>query len=466
MRNIINLHIVRDDSLLGALKFVSKTEDSQKYGALILDGMINQTIKDTEAFKTYYDFATGKKAKRVKRSAKKSTTTPVANVVNKDTPVAQVKEALRKSKKDSHMLHASSSGDEVGSHPKVPNEFEDKTESTDEGTGGDSQDDERNNDDSDDVNDADKIDEDDNGDSDDNVSKKTDPDDDENLNLNLKDNEEEETHEEEYVHTPTPDYGFSDDEEYEDLYGDVNITPKDTEPEKEEKGDAEMTDVGPKNVSQEQSHEQEIKDAHVTITQKMDSSSVSFGFINQLLNLDNIPPVDTEVSSTPSFNSSFPDCASLFGFDQRVSALESKMSEFTQTSQFANAFSSILGIVDQYLASKMKEEMDSEQAEELVFKTADSKTPQDQRGNMGNIEDQPNVEAASKHDWFKEPERPPTLDPDWNDRQLIDFRPPQRWISQIAKATKPPHLFDELMHTPINFSAFVMNHLMIENLTQ
>nr|GEX23916.1 hypothetical protein [Tanacetum cinerariifolium] len=45
-------------------------------------------------------------------------------------------------------------------------------------------------------------------------------------------------------------------------------------------------------------------------------------------------------------------------FDQRVSALESKMSEFKQTNQFAKAISSIPGIVDNYLASKMKEAVD------------------------------------------------------------------------------------------------------------
>nr|GEV52062.1 hypothetical protein [Tanacetum cinerariifolium] len=248
MRSIINLHTVRDDFVLGALTFVSKTKDSQKYRALILDGMINQTIKDTKAFKTYYEFATGKKAKRVKRSAKKSTTAPVADFIIRDTPALleadHVKEALRKSKKDSQILHASGSGDGVGSNPKVPNESDDKTESTYEGTGVKLW-----------VPDVPTYEsKNDNGDSDDNLSKKTDPDDDENLNLNLKDDEEEETHKEEYVRTPTPDYGFSDDEEYEDFYGDVNIRPKDTEPEKEEKCDVEMMDVGPENVSQEQSH--------------------------------------------------------------------------------------------------------------------------------------------------------------------------------------------------------------------
>ncbi|GKG41726.1 hypothetical protein Tco_0473477, partial [Tanacetum coccineum] len=48
----------------------------------------------------------------------------------------------------------------------------------------------------------------------------------------------------------------------------------------------------------------------------------------------------------------------------------------------------------------------------------------------------------------------------------IDFRPPQTWICKIAKAGKPPLTFDELMSTPIDFSAYVLNNLNIENLTQ
>nr|GEV90652.1 hypothetical protein [Tanacetum cinerariifolium] len=42
-----------------------------------------------------------------------------------------------------------------------------------------------------------------------------------------------------------------------------------------------------------------------------------------------------------------------------VSALESEMSEFRQTSQFSKVVSSISGIVDMYLASKMKEAVDA-----------------------------------------------------------------------------------------------------------
>ncbi|GKD67498.1 hypothetical protein Tco_1309606 [Tanacetum coccineum] len=85
---------------------------------------------------------------------------------------------------------------------------------------------------------------------------------------------------------------------------------------------------------------------------------------------------------------------------------------------------------------------------------------------MGTTDDQPNVKAAPKHDWFKKPERPPTPDSDWNVRKSVDFRPPQTWISKIYQEEKPPLSFDELMSTPIDFSGYVMNNLKINNLTQ
>ncbi|GKA85550.1 hypothetical protein Tco_0807204 [Tanacetum coccineum] len=75
-------------------------------------------------------------------------------------------------------------------------------------------------------------------------------------------------------------------------------------------------------------------------------------------------------------------------------------------------------------------------------------------------------ESVFESDWFKKPKRPLTPDPDWNDRKYVDFRPPQTWISKIAQAEKAPLSFDELMSTPIDFSAYVMNNLKIDNLTQ
>ncbi|GKG38905.1 hypothetical protein Tco_0460617, partial [Tanacetum coccineum] len=131
--------------------------------------------------------------------------------------------------------------------------------------------------------DDDDVDSDADGDNEASDNEKTKLDEDENPSLNLKDDEEDES-EEEYVHTPE-NYELTDDEEkYEELYKDVNMRPKDAQHEKEGKGDAEMTDVGRDDASQEKSYEQVKYDAHVTLTatQKtegpMQSSSVSSDF--------------------------------------------------------------------------------------------------------------------------------------------------------------------------------------------
>ncbi|GJS90563.1 hypothetical protein Tco_0773199 [Tanacetum coccineum] len=285
MRNRINLHIVHDDTLLGTLKFVSKTEDYQKYGALIPEEMINQAIKDSKAYKIYLDFATGKatpkkarKFKKIASPSQKLTTTALAKkssnmqttgVVIRDTPgvsvskkkaqatvdrgkdmdllsdvalleAAQLKKVLKKSKHDTHMLHASRSDDGVGV-PDVPN---DQSESDNESWGDSGYDDDNDND---------------------------------------SDDDEEETQDDEFVHTPD-DYVQTDDEtndeskdvdeeEYErineELYGDVNVSLTDAEPNDKDKGDKEMTnddtkDVEHENVIQESTGNQFKYDAQAT----------------------------------------------------------------------------------------------------------------------------------------------------------------------------------------------------------
>nr|GEU72268.1 putative ribonuclease H-like domain-containing protein [Tanacetum cinerariifolium] len=116
--------------------------------------------------------------------------------------------------------------------------------------------------------------------------------------------------------------------------------------------------------------------------------------------------------------------------------------------------------------SQSKSSGKSTQAEEPVFKTADTEMPHDQGDDMGNTEDEPNVKEASKHGWFKKPERPPNPNRDWNAGKQVDFRPPRTWIIKMAKARKPPTTFDELMSTPIDYSAYVLHNLKIKNLTQ
>ncbi|GJS71266.1 hypothetical protein Tco_0704107 [Tanacetum coccineum] len=63
-------------------------------------------------------------------------------------------------------------------------------------------------------------------------------------------------------------------------------------------------------------------------------------------------------------------------------------------------------------------------------------------------------------------QQPPTPDPDRSKRQQVDFRPPQTWISQVARAEEPPTSFDELNDTSFDFYAFVINRLKIPNPTQ
>ncbi|GJS12740.1 hypothetical protein Tco_0407212 [Tanacetum coccineum] len=65
-----------------------------------------------------------------------------------------------------------------------------------------------------------------------------------------------------------------------------------------------------------------------------------------------IPTTTTTIPTT--IMPEIPNFASLFGFEHRVSSLESDLFELKQTNQFAEALSSISGIVDKYLATKVK----------------------------------------------------------------------------------------------------------------
>ncbi|GKA66202.1 hypothetical protein Tco_0766010 [Tanacetum coccineum] len=148
---------------------------------------------------------------------------------------------------------------------------------------------------------------------------------------------------------------------------------------------------------------QVTEDTHVIITalinpeDQQQSSSVSSGFVSNMLNpspdtgIDTIFTPNTEATSlvdvpvttnveppllsatlppTPLFThlqqtpvpipatvprSSLQDLSnfgSLFGFDHRLKTLETNFAEFKQTNQFAEAVSSIPGIVDAYLAQQ------------------------------------------------------------------------------------------------------------------
>ncbi|GKD52723.1 hypothetical protein Tco_1281699 [Tanacetum coccineum] len=126
--------------------------------------------------------------------------------------------------------------------------------------------------------------------------------------------EEKETQDDEYVHTPedyvhtndekNDEYKEFDEEEYEELYGNVNISLKDDEPADKDKVDEEMNVTGQVNVNQEGANNQVKDDAQATKKTKVPipSSSISSDYAAKYLNLDNIPPVDTEVVSMLEIN--------------------------------------------------------------------------------------------------------------------------------------------------------------------
>ncbi|GJU21651.1 hypothetical protein Tco_1154993 [Tanacetum coccineum] len=92
--------------------------------------------------------------------------------------------------------------------------------------------------------------------------------------------------------------------------------------------------------------------------------------------------------------------------------------------------------------------------------------PMDQGEDLGKTDEQPNDKAIPKNDWYNKSRSDTSPYPEWNEGKLIDDGPEQSWLNDLAKATKPPLTFDQLMHTPIDFSAFVMNRLKIDNLTK
>ncbi|GKE84037.1 hypothetical protein Tco_1557779, partial [Tanacetum coccineum] len=78
----------------------------------------------------------------------------------------------------------------------------------------------------------------------------------------------------------------------------------------------------------------------------------------------------------------------------------------------------------------------------------------------------PKTRKTLNLDWFKQPPRPPTPDPEWNMRHVVLDQPEQPWLNKMVSTIKDPLTFNDLMATPIDFSKYVLNGLKIENLTR
>ncbi|GJY45780.1 retrovirus-related pol polyprotein from transposon TNT 1-94 [Tanacetum coccineum] len=107
----------------------------------------------------------------------------------------------------------------------------------------------------------------------------------------------------------------------------------------------------------------------------------------------------------------------------------------------------------------------SAQAEEPMHIAEDLEEPAHQEFVTGDTEDKPDEDTSQHPDWFQKLAKPPTPDHDWNKTLLAAHGPVQPWLSTLAQKEDTRESFNELMDTPLDFSAFVMNRLKVDTLT-
>ncbi|GJY83735.1 hypothetical protein Tco_0497111 [Tanacetum coccineum] len=107
----------------------------------------------------------------------------------------------------------------------------------------------------------------------------------------------------------------------------------------------------------------------------------------------------------------------------------------------------------------------SAQTEEPMHTAKDLEEPAHQEFVTGDTEDKPDEETSQHPDWFQKPAKPPTPDRDWNKTLPAAHGPVQPWLSTLAQKEDTRDSFNELMDTPLDFSAFVMNRLKVDTLT-
>nr|GEV80922.1 hypothetical protein [Tanacetum cinerariifolium] len=115
--------------------------------------------------------------------------------------------------------------------------------------------------------------------------------------------------------------------------------------------------------------------------------------------------------------------------------------------------------------SHQKTTSESAPAEEPMQTTQDLEEPSHQEFKTCAADDQPIVEASQHPEWFQKQMKPPNPDCAWNKTLPATHKSIQPWISNLAKQADSRALFNELMDTPIDFSAFMMNRLNVDTLT-
>ncbi|GJZ02021.1 hypothetical protein Tco_0519982 [Tanacetum coccineum] len=83
-------------------------------------------------------------------------------------------------------------------------------------------------------------------------------------------------------------------------------------------------------------------------------------------------------------------------------------------------------------------------------------------GDQPQDTSEPKTRKILNPDWFKQPPRPPTLDPEWNKRHVVLDQPIQPWLNQMVSASKDHLTFNDLMATPVDFSKHLSSSIELE----
>ncbi|GKB14169.1 hypothetical protein Tco_0848092, partial [Tanacetum coccineum] len=103
--------------------------------------------------------------------------------------------------------------------------------------------------------------------------------------------------------------------------------------------------------------------------------------------------------------------------------------------------------------------------EEPMHTDKDLEEPAHQEFDIGATAEQSDEKTTQHPDWFQNPTKPPTPDRDWNKTLPTVHGLVQPWLSNLDREEGPRESFNELMDTPLDFSAFMMNRLKIDTLT-
>ncbi|GKC62539.1 hypothetical protein Tco_1095137 [Tanacetum coccineum] len=309
--------MANDDHILITMRFIPQHEVVQRYDAILPDYLTNLAMKESEAYKTYHDLATGKVAKSGKKKQPAPGLETLFDIAL--TKAEQMKLAIKRSKTQLHISQPSGSSAHEGTGV-TPGVLDVPTyESNDE-----------------------------------QISwKSSEEEDDDEENFSTHDDEakqDEEVHEDDSFdpRVQTPSHVEStDDKDSDDVTQDANV-----------EGDM---------INKEETHEEEIEDTHVILTAlinpegQQQSSSVLSGFVSNMLNprpdtgIDSIFNLNTEATSlvdVPVTTIAEPPLV----FATTLPPPPTPLTHMQQTPvPTPTIVSSIPDIIDAYLANKMNE---------------------------------------------------------------------------------------------------------------